>query len=163
MHVDFKSLTHPGIQTLAPYQPAKPSAQVAKEQGITDIIKLAGNENAWGCSAKVLEALRGLSNHALAVYPLSQPHTLREQLAKHLGVTKDMITLSNGSDILVGLLLTCFALHQPKHVITHRYAFATYAVQANTLGIPIVITPTNDWHVDMNAILQACKPDTALI
>lgn len=162
-HINFNTLSHPGIRDLKPYIPGKSIEEVAKEQGLTDVIKLASNENAWGCSSSVQAALNNLSKQTLSSYPQSYVHPFRQQLANHLNVDAEMITLSNGSDLLVGLLIACFAIHQPKHVMTHRYAFVTYEVQAQTFGVPIVITPTQDWRVDISAMIQACTEDTALI
>ncbi|MDP3561032.1 MAG: histidinol-phosphate transaminase [Legionellaceae bacterium] len=163
MDYNFKELAHPGIRTLKPYIPGKTIEEVAKEHGVTDIIKLASNENAWGCSPAVHDALSNLSNQTLSLYPQSVNHALRQKLAEFLGIEADMLMLSNGSDLIYGLLLTCFALQSDKHVLTHRYAFSTYEIQANTLGIPIVITPTNNWRVDIDAILDTCNVKTALI
>ena len=40
----------PGIDTIQPYQGGKPIEEVRRELGITDIIKLASNENPSGAS-----------------------------------------------------------------------------------------------------------------
>ncbi len=163
MGYDYTSLTHSGIQTLSPYVPGKSIEEVAKEYGISDIIKLASNENALGCSPKVIDALRHLTPEIIARYPMTAHHPLRQELSNFLHVSPNMLTIANGSDSLFGLLLTCFALHQNKHVLTHDYAFSTYAIQAHTLGIHIVSTPTKNWQIDISALLAACTPDTALI
>mgnify|MGYP005628074007 CR=1 FL=1 len=42
-----------GINDLNPYKPGKPISEVMKEYGLTDIIKLASNENPLGASKKV--------------------------------------------------------------------------------------------------------------
>ena len=42
-----------GISKLKPYQPGKPISELGRELGITDIVKLASNENPLGCSDKV--------------------------------------------------------------------------------------------------------------
>ena len=46
-----------GISKLKPYQPGKPISELGRELGITDIVKLASNENPLGCSDKVKEAV----------------------------------------------------------------------------------------------------------
>ena len=57
----FKNLNN-GINDLNPYKPGKPISEVMKEYGLTDIIKLASNENPLGASKKVLSALKDLDN-----------------------------------------------------------------------------------------------------
>ncbi|MDP3705802.1 MAG: histidinol-phosphate transaminase [Legionellaceae bacterium] len=163
MSYDFIKLTHPGIQSLTPYVPGKTIEEVAREQGLTDIIKLASNENAWGCSPTVRQALSLLSDQTISSYPNSVSHPFRHKLAQHLGVNTDMLTLSNGSDLLMCILLICFALHSNKHVLTHDFAFSTYEIQAKTLGVPIVITPAPNWQVDIDAVISTCNDKTALI
>ena len=164
MTFDFNLLPHPGIRSLAPYIPGKSIDDVALEQGLTDIIKLASNENPLGCSPLVLQALSHLSSQQISIYPTSINHPLRHKLANKLAIDSDMLTLSNGSDLLFCLLLTCFALHCDKHILTHDYAFISYGIQAKTLNIPVVNTPVvSDWRVDISAMIAACSEKTALI
>ena len=69
MALDPFRLPHPGIQSLAPYVPGKSAEDLAKEQGLTDIIKLASNENPLGCSKQAQKALAMLNGHLIATYP----------------------------------------------------------------------------------------------
>ena len=164
MPYDYTKLPHPGIRGLHPYVPGKATNTVVHEQGLNNVIKLASNENPLGCSSFVLKALAALTPHELATYPLSNNHPLREQLANHVQLNKEAVFLSNGSDFIVHLLLECFALHTNKHILTHDYAFITYEVQANTLGIPIRKVPLNsEWNVDIDAMIKSCTENTALI
>ena len=50
-------LALPCITQLQPYQPGKPIEELERELGISNIIKLASNENPLGPSANVLAAL----------------------------------------------------------------------------------------------------------
>lgn len=164
MPCDYDQLPHPGIRTLAPYVPGKSADELTRERGLTDIIKLAGNENPLGCSPLVKLVLADLSGKQIAAYPMSVNHPLRHKLAEKLGVDTDMITIGNGSDSLFCSLLTCFALHNGKHILTHDYAFSSYAIQAKTLGIPVVSMAVKpNWEVDIDALIDACDLNTALI
>lgn len=163
MNYNFKQLTHPGIQSLKPYVPGKSLTDLAKTLGEQEIIKLASNENVLGCSEKALAALHNLNQEDSSTYPTSISHPMRAELAKHLGIDTDMLTISNGSDLLIGLLITCFALHSDKHILTHDYAFVSYSIQAKVYGVPVVSTPTNNWEVDIDAMINACNEKTAII
>lgn len=163
MDVNFYLLPHAGIQHLSPYVRGKSIEEVAAELGITDIIKLAGNENALGCSTNVAKALESIATESLYYYPIASQHPLHQQLSDFLSIEPSMLTLANGSDSLFGLLLTCFALQQDKHILTHDYAFSSYAIQAKTFGIPVVSTPTQQWQVDVESLISACTNQTALI
>lgn len=164
MAVDFHQLPHVGIRTLTPYKPGKPIIEVAREFGLTDIIKLASNENPLGCSPLVMQTLATLSYHLPAAYPSAINHPLQSKLANLLGLEANQLILSNGSDYIYLLLLMAFALHTGKHLLTHDYAFSTYQIQAQGLGIPVVsVKIQDDWHVDVQKLIDACTKDTGLI
>lgn len=164
MACDFHTLPHPGIQTLSPYIPGKSAEQLADEQGLTDIIKLASNENPLGCSHTVSKALASMSGHTIATYPAPSNSPLIPSLAKKHAITREMITLSSGTDMLFPLIINCFALHCDKHVLTHDYAFSSYRIYAQILGVKVVSTPVLDsWEVDIDAMIAACNEKTAII
>lgn len=164
MPLDPFRLPHPGIQSLAPYVPGKSAEDLAKEQGLTDIIKLASNENPLGCSKKAVKALARLHGHQIATYPTYTHHPIYEKIANKTSLNADRITLGNGSDSLFTLFMMCFALHSDKHIITHEHAFISYGIQAKAMGIPVVTTPLRtDWQVDIDAMLTACNDKTAII
>lgn len=164
MSCDYNQLPHPGIQTLSPYVPGKSIEELAKEQGLTNIIKLASNENPRGCSPLVSKALAELRPQQIATYPIPSAHPLPESLTKKLGIELPMLTLGHGSDALFQLLIICFALHRDKHIITHDHAFQTYQILANIFGVPLISTPLkSDFNIDIDAMITACNEKTALI
>lgn len=164
MPCDYQELPHEGIRSLTPYIPGKSAEALADEQGLTNIIKLASNENPLGCSLNVIHALSELTIKNISTYPLAASHPIRQKLSKKLNVHCDMLTLANGSDALIPLLQTCFALHSDRHIITHEYAFIAYRIYANSLGIPVRTTPLQaNWEVDIDAMIKACNQKTALI
>ena len=163
MSCEYTNLPHRGIQVLSPYVPGKSIEEVAKEYGIGNIIKLASNENAFGCSPKVIEAFQNVDPILVARYPAEAHHPLRQQLSDFLQVPPNMLSLANGSDSLFGVLLTGFALLQDKQMLTHDYAFNSYAIQAHTLGVEVVLLALQNWQVNVESLLAACTPKTALI
>lgn len=164
MTIDFQQLSHAGIQNLVPYKPGKSIEELAKEKGITDIIKLASNENPHGCSPLALKALQAMPSQLIATYPSPINHPLIPKLAAKHAVNADNIFVSNGSDYLFGILMTSFALHTDKHILIHDYAFSTFAIQAHTLKIPVKSVPiAADWQVDIQAVIEACNDNTSII
>lgn len=164
MSIDFKTLPHQGIRNLIPYKPGKSIEELAHEQGIKHIIKMASNENPLGCSPLAYKALHSLSVHKMATYPSPMNHPLLPKLANRHKLKIEQLFLSNGSDPIFGLLLNAFALHSSKHILVHQYSFSTYAIQAHALNIPVHSVPINsDWQVDIESVIQACKSDTGLI
>lgn len=164
MSIDFQQLPHAGIRALVPYKPGKSIEELAKEKGLTDIIKMASNENPLGCSPMALHALHNMSSHCIATYPSPVNHPLMSKLAAKLNVNVDQLFVSNGSDYLFGILLNCFALHTHKHILTHDFAFSTYAIQANALQIPVHSVAINDnWQINIENLIKSCNKETGLI
>ncbi len=164
MACDFSQLTHPGIQTLSPYIPGKSAQELAEEQGLTDIIKLASNENPLGCSHLVSKALANLSGHAIAAYPSPAHSELLKALTLKHDVEPSQIILSCGSDLLFPLITNCFALKRQKHILTHDYAFASYAIYAKILGVEAKSVPVKEnFEVDIETLIDACDENTAVI
>lgn len=164
MVCDYQALPHPGIQTLSPYVPGKSIESLAKEQGLTDIIKLASNENPLGPSPEAIHALSKLTPADIAAYPQTADTPLRQKLADKLSIKPGMLTFGNGSDALFPLAMICFALHRNKSILIHEKAFIAYRIYANTLGIPVINTPIQKTGaIDLKAMLKACHKQTALI
>lgn len=164
MAVNFQELPHPGIRSLVPYKPGKSIEELAREKGITDIIKLASNENPLGCSPKALDAVRNMPAQVFATYPSATNHPLMPKLAKKLNVAIEQLFVSNGSDFIYTLLLNAFVLHQNKQMLTHDYAFSTYAVQAHTLNIPVQsVAISQNWQVNISTLIDACTEQTGII
>src|SRR5215468_1699145 len=100
-------LAVPWVRTLAPYVPGKPIEELERELGITNIIKLASNENPFGPSPLALAAMqRALGDSWL--YPDGSGHTLKHKLAAKLGVEVGQLTLGNGSNDALVLLAEAF-------------------------------------------------------
>ena len=64
-----------GLAAIKPYAPGKPIEEVQREYGLTDVIKLASNENPLGPSPKVVAALHE-ALLSLNFYPDAQAYTL---------------------------------------------------------------------------------------
>ncbi len=164
MFRDYDKIPHTGIQSLNPYTPGKSVEALAEEQCLTNILKLASNENPLGCSDAVATALNSLTPAQIATYSITAQNPLHQKLANHLHIEPDMLLLSNGSDAIFSLALICFALHSGKRVVTHQAAFIQYQIQAKILGIPMHHVPIkSNWEVDIDALIAACTEDTAML
>jgi histidinol-phosphate aminotransferase len=126
------------VRTLAPYVPGKPIEELQRELGLTDIIKLASNENPFGASPHALAAMqRALADTWL--YPDGSGHILKRRLAAKLGVDTTQITLGNGSNDLLVMLAEAF-LGPGLEAIYSQYAFAVYPIAVQATGATGVVT-----------------------
>ncbi len=70
---------------LTPYQPGKSINEVKRQYGLSEIVKLASNENPFGCSKKVMSEIANFTGK-LSIYPDGYATDLRFKLAEHLNV-----------------------------------------------------------------------------
>lgn len=120
------------IKALQPYQAGKPVEELERELGITSAIKLASNENPWGCSPLVKNVLvQSLTN--LSLYPDANAFYLKQALAKKLNVNNNQITIGNGSNDVLDLLARTF-LSVGDEAIFSEYAFLVYPIVVQAVG-----------------------------
>lgn len=128
----FLDWAAPGLRGLRPYQPGKPIAELEREYGVTDIVKLASNENPLGPSSRVLTAIADAAM-ALARYPDANGFELKQALAARHGLPAGCITLGNGSNDVLALLAECF-LQPGAEAVYSRHAFAVYSLVVQATG-----------------------------
>jgi histidinol-phosphate aminotransferase len=130
-----------GISGLAPYQPGKPAEELQREYGLTDVIKLASNENSFGPSPSVAPALAAAANE-IARYPDGAGFALRERLARHLNVRPAQLTLGNGSNDVLVLLAEAF-LTPDVSAVYDQYSFVVYRLAVQACGAHAKVAPAN--------------------
>jgi histidinol-phosphate aminotransferase len=130
-----------GISGLAPYQPGKPAEELQREYGLTDVIKLASNENPFGPSPSVAPALAAAALE-IARYPDGAGFALRECLARHLNVRPAQLTLGNGSNDVLVLLAEAF-LTPDVSAVYDQYSFVVYRLAVQACGAHAKVAPAN--------------------
>lgn len=161
MSCDFIALANKGVQELHPYQPGKPISELERELGISNIVKLASNENPIGISAKAKVAMEK-EFADLARYPDANGYYLKAKLAERMGVGINQITLGNGSNDVLELIARVFVA--PEHeVIFSQHAFVVYPIVTQAIGAKKVVIPAKDWGHDLEATAAAITPNTRMI
>ncbi|MFV8835214.1 histidinol-phosphate transaminase [Aquisalimonas sp.] len=135
----FHQLAVPGVQTLHPYEPGKPMDELQREYGLTDIIKLASNENPRGPGEKALAAAREAMADAHR-YPDGNGFRLKQALARHHGVASETITLGNGSNDVLALVASTF-LGPGREAVFSEHAFAVYPIVTSAAGATACVAP----------------------
>lgn len=161
MACDYTALAVQGVQKLTPYVPGKPVEELERELGITNIIKLASNENPLGPSPKVLAALDAVKAE-LTRYPDGNGFALKQALASHLKVALDTITLGNGSNDVLEIIARAY-LAPGDEAIYSQYAFAVYPISVQAIGATAVVTPARDFGHDLVAMARAVTGKTKII
>ena len=78
---DYTALASPSVQFLHPYTPGKPIEELQRDLGLSDIVKLASNENPLGLSKKVVQAIQSTFQEG-ARYPDDNGYLLKEALVE---------------------------------------------------------------------------------
>ncbi|WP_353143236.1 histidinol-phosphate transaminase [Acinetobacter pragensis] len=150
-----------GIAKLKPYQPGKPISELERELGMTDIVKLASNENPLGCSDKVKEAVAA-ELAEIGRYPDGGGFILKDQVQVQFGVAHDRITLGNGSNDLLEIFARAF-VSSSDSVVYSQHAFAVYSLVTQAINAEAVEVPAKGFAHDLDAMAAAVKANTKLI
>ncbi|GMQ90102.1 MAG: histidinol-phosphate transaminase [Gammaproteobacteria bacterium] len=161
MSIDVLSLAVPGVRAIKPYEPGRPIEEIEREYGVTDVVKLASNENPLGPGPRALaETRRQLT--AVSRYPDGNGFALKSALADKLSVVPEQLTLGNGSNEILEFAARAFVLPE-NEVVFSAHAFAVYPLVTQAVGARAVITPAHDWGHDLEAMAQALNDRTRLI
>lgn len=151
------------VRALAPYQPGKPIAELAREMGLAEaeIVKLASNENPLGMSPKAKAAVLAAVDD-LARYPDGSGFSLKAKLAQMHGVHTAQIVLGNGSNDLLDMVARAFLAPGCSSVFS-QYCFAVYPLATLAVGAESIVVRAVDYGHDLPAMLAAIRPDTRVV
>ncbi|MFP6806428.1 MAG: histidinol-phosphate transaminase [Pseudomonadales bacterium] len=158
---NFIDLTTDGIKELQPYQPGKPVEELERELGLSDVVKLASNENPLGPSAAVISALQSILPD-IARYPDGSAFLLKQRLSEHLGVATGQITVGNGSNDVLELLAHIY-LRPGVEAIVSQHSFVVYPTVIKSCGAQLTVIPAKNYSQDLGATLEAITDTTRMI
>ena len=151
----------PGIETIQPYQGGKPIEEVQRELGITNIIKLASNENPLGPSPLGMAAIQK-SVSQVNLYPDGNAYYLKEELANHWGIAPKNLILGNGSNDVLQIIGETY-ISPGDEVIYSESAFVVYMLVAKIFGAKSIVTPMCGYSHDLEAMADAITDRTKVI
>jgi len=162
---DLSPLTpaYDSILALAPYQTGKPIEELTREYGVSDVVKLASNENPMGCSPRVTLAVTEQLGQ-LSRYPDGNGYYLKQALADFNDVNANQITLGNGSDDLLDILARSF-VGADDAIVYSQYAFVVYPMLAKMQGATGLEVPAQRFGHNLKAMSQAVQdnPNTKIV
>ena len=153
------------LKAIAPYQPGKPIADIARAYGFQEdqVVKLASNENPLGMSPKGREAMLEAAAD-LGRYPDGNGFALKQALSKKFGLDPATITLGNGSNDILELVAHAF-LAPGKESLMSDHSFAVYALASQAVGATIVSVPAkpDDLGHDLQGFKQRITEKTSVV
>lgn len=157
----FLQLAIPGVRQLMPYVPGKPAEELQRELGLSEVIKLASNENPLGTGKKVAQAIQTYLSE-LTRYPDGSGFSLKLALSAKLNVAPEQITLGNGSSEILELVMRTFVL--PEHeIVFSQHAFALYPILTQAVGAQARVVPAKEYGHDLEAMLAAVNSHTRVV
>jgi histidinol-phosphate aminotransferase len=149
------------IATITPYPPGKPQDELEREYGVTNSIKLASNENPWGPSPKVIQALKGAMT-GLNRYPDGSSYYLVQGIAAYHGMSPEEVVLGNGSNEVIEFLVKAF-VREGDEVITSHPSFLMYQKIVQVRGGENFVVPLKNLQHDLDVILEVISDQTRII
>jgi histidinol-phosphate aminotransferase len=153
----------PRYKQLEPYQGVDSLEILAQQSGISPdkIIRLNGNENLYGPSPKVTEALATFQEYNLYTDPLQR--RLRQALSSYVGIGPEWIVAGNGSDEIIDLLVRLFVA-PGQRVVVPTPTFGMYAFCAKVNDGEVVSIPRDElYDIDVDAVRAAIGPKAKLV
>ena len=136
------------LESIKTYEAGKPIELVVREFGIEpcDIVKLASNENPYGCSVKVQKAVCDIASK-MALYPDDSMMKLKEGLSKRFSVAQDELIIGSGSDQVIEFIMHAKADESSK-ILINSVTFAMYEIYAKHVGAEIIRTKSQEHDLE---------------
>jgi len=155
-------LTRADLDALPTYVPGRSPADLARELGLPEAIKLASNEVPYGPLPGVIEAITEAATQVHR-YPDMGVVALREALADRYAVDPERIATGCGSVALTEHLMRTACVPGDEVVYSWR-SFEAYPIIAATTGVQSVRVPNNAEHGhDLRAMAASVTDRTRLI
>jgi len=148
------------LENIKTYEAGKPIELVVREFGIEpkDIVKLASNENPYGCAPKVQEAVSKIVAN-MALYPDDSMLKLKSALTNRFNVNEKNIIIGSGSDQVIEFIMHAKADSNSK-ILINSVTFAMYEIYAKHVGAQIIRTTSQEHDLEeFYALYKSENPD----
>ncbi|MFH1149643.1 MAG: histidinol-phosphate transaminase [Actinomycetota bacterium] len=159
--MDFQRIARPQIKDLPVYSPGMGTDEVRRRYGVTEVIKLASNENPLGPSPMALEAIRG-SLEDVSVYPDGACTVLRARLAEKLGVPAERFIFGNGTDEVIDFIFFAF-FNEGDAAVMGDPTFSSYFLSGMTMGASLRYVPLHEHSHHVEEMLSAVDGATKAV
>jgi histidinol-phosphate aminotransferase len=146
-----------------PYSPGLSIQEIKGRFGLTQVIKLASNENPLGVSPVVQKALAGYAAMAFR-YPRPGSPELRQAIAREMEFPEERIVVGNGSDEIIDLIVRVMAAPGRDNVLSYANNFSMYSLVSKVCGVEHRQVPrADDMTHPLEGLVSACDENTAVV
>jgi histidinol-phosphate aminotransferase len=153
---------NPNVAALPRYNAGMALAVARKISNRDDIARLASNENPFGCSPKVMDAL---ASTAFEPWRYADPAcaALRAALAAKLGIDPETIVIGNGSEEMIAAISRAF-LVPGAAAVTVSPSFGLHEIEPLAAGARVVKVPmTAAFDFDLAALEMALADEPSVM
>ena len=126
----------PLVNDLTPYSPGE-------QPKVYNLIKLNTNENPYGPSLKVVEALKKEAGDSLRLYPDPDATHLKTTLASYYSLSPEQVHVGNGSDEVLAQAFVALLKHS-QPVLFPDITYSFYPSFCILFGVSYTTIPLND-------------------
>lgn len=126
----------PFVKDLVPYVPGE-------QPKLDNLVKLNTNENPFGPSPKVLEAIAAVTDASLRLYPAPNADSLKSTIAEYYSVQPAQVFVGNGSDEVLAHVFHGLFQHG-KPLLFPDISYSFYPVYCGLYGIEPKTLPLSD-------------------
>ena len=136
------------LEHIKTYEAGKPIELVVREFGIEpkDIVKLASNENPYGCSPKVQTAVSKIVSN-MSLYPDDSMMKLVDGLSSKFEIKRENLIIGSGSDQVIEFIMHAKASTNSK-ILINSVTFAMYEIYAKHVGAEVIRTASQEHNLD---------------
>ncbi|MDD5174912.1 MAG: histidinol-phosphate transaminase [Sterolibacterium sp.] len=136
------------VNGLTPYVPGE-------QPKLANLVKLNTNENPYGPSPRVLEALRGEIGASLRLYPDPNAERLKQAVAGFQGISAEQVFVGNGSDEVLAHVFLALLKHA-RPILFPDITYSFYPVYCGLYGVEHVAVPLgSNFEIRIDDYLQA--------
>lgn len=160
--MDIKKIVRGQLIGAAPYVPGKPIEELERELGISNIDKLASNENPCGTPEVAIKAMTECFDK-IFLYPDGEAFNFKSVISKHHGVDYSRVFAGNGSDELLQIIMNAF-LEPGDNVVSSQYTFMRYGQMVRIAHGEYRQAPMKDgMRYDLEAMAKLVDSRTKII
>ena len=135
------------VQNIIPYTPGE-------QPKLSNLIKLNTNENPYGPSPKVLEAVKAEAADTLRLYPDPNSDRVKAAVAAYYGLTPSQVFVGNGSDEVLAFVFQALLKHE-KPLLFPDITYSFYPVYCRVYEMNYETVPvTGDLAIKLDDYLR---------
>lgn len=150
------------ILDITPYVPGDTSPVGQNSLKANKSIKLSSNENPFGCSKKVKQAITGEFTN-LHRYSDGACKKVRKKISDIYNIESSKIVCGAGSDELITLLCMAYAAGEKSEVVYSEHGFLMYSISALSVGATPIKAKETSLKTDVDAVISATNKNTKII